>query len=237
MVKNPTATPTNEPRDLAALWFDARTDEAEWIADRIAALLGTAYRESERCVALPGIHCVCPTRGDEQTAPSGTQRSLCLTAVESPTPSKAAAGPSTGHRPPPRCVRPSNSFVAEVRTGTLCARSTTPPCWYCSPARTSTVSALPTPRPWVRRIHQPIAHAPPLHGPVSATIASGDAGRPRSSATRAALDGLGSWPAGPHPGRRESVYVSIDSGDLFHAATTFLQNVAEDGYERRSSGT
>jgi DNA helicase-2/ATP-dependent DNA helicase PcrA len=45
--KDPDADPTDDPRDLRRIWFPNRTDEAEWVAERIDALLGTAYREKD----------------------------------------------------------------------------------------------------------------------------------------------------------------------------------------------
>jgi len=80
LVKNPTATPTSEPRDLARLWFDTRAEEAEWIADRIATLLGTAYLESDETTRglTPADFAILmrSTRGDEQ---DGTQRHTAFT--------------------------------------------------------------------------------------------------------------------------------------------------------------
>lgn len=47
MVKNPEAGMPAGPRDFRKLWFQTRNDEADWIARRIEALLGTEYRESD----------------------------------------------------------------------------------------------------------------------------------------------------------------------------------------------
>jgi DNA helicase-2/ATP-dependent DNA helicase PcrA len=45
MTKTPRAVAARQPRDFRNLWFTRREDEAEWVAERIAALLGTAYEE------------------------------------------------------------------------------------------------------------------------------------------------------------------------------------------------
>lgn len=45
--KNPQAHATRDPRDYRLLWFDHRPDEAEWVANRIESLLGTAYEEGD----------------------------------------------------------------------------------------------------------------------------------------------------------------------------------------------
>lgn len=46
IAKNPTATNPSGPRDMRIGWFSNRLEEAEWVADRIALLLGTAYEEN-----------------------------------------------------------------------------------------------------------------------------------------------------------------------------------------------
>jgi DNA helicase-2/ATP-dependent DNA helicase PcrA len=48
--KNPRAHATRAPRDYRLLWFDDRPREAEWVASRIEALLGTAYEEGDGTV-------------------------------------------------------------------------------------------------------------------------------------------------------------------------------------------
>lgn len=48
--KNPTAQPVTGPRDFRRLWFGDRQREADWVADRIASLLGTRYGERDGSV-------------------------------------------------------------------------------------------------------------------------------------------------------------------------------------------
>src|SRR6266568_3500325 len=50
LVKNPTAVNPPGPRDFRVLWFPNRQEEAEWVAERIATLLGTAYVEHDGTV-------------------------------------------------------------------------------------------------------------------------------------------------------------------------------------------
>jgi DNA helicase-2/ATP-dependent DNA helicase PcrA len=45
IAKDPVAAANRDPRQFAVLWFDARAEEAQWVADRIGTLLGTAYQE------------------------------------------------------------------------------------------------------------------------------------------------------------------------------------------------
>jgi DNA helicase-2/ATP-dependent DNA helicase PcrA len=47
ITKNPFAEQPEGPRDFRKIWFDDREEEAEWIAERIEALLGTAYYERQ----------------------------------------------------------------------------------------------------------------------------------------------------------------------------------------------
>lgn len=51
ITKNPVAySPVPTPRDFRNLWFNTRAEEAEWVASRIRALLGTAYQEKDGTV-------------------------------------------------------------------------------------------------------------------------------------------------------------------------------------------
>jgi len=44
--KDPEAVNADGPRDFRVLWHNTRREEAEWVAGRIAALMGTGYREA-----------------------------------------------------------------------------------------------------------------------------------------------------------------------------------------------
>jgi DNA helicase-2/ATP-dependent DNA helicase PcrA len=73
ITKNPTADAPTGPRDLRRLWFDTRPQEADWVAARIAALLGTAYAERDGTLRglTPGDFAILmrSTRGEEQIGP------------------------------------------------------------------------------------------------------------------------------------------------------------------------
>ncbi|HYG90159.1 MAG TPA: ATP-dependent DNA helicase [Azospirillum sp.] len=47
IVKNPRAIDRANPRDFRVLWFATREDEANWVVQRINALLGTLYVEAD----------------------------------------------------------------------------------------------------------------------------------------------------------------------------------------------
>lgn len=47
LVKHPTAANPPGPRDFQRMWFDSRANEAQWVAARIHALLGTRYIERD----------------------------------------------------------------------------------------------------------------------------------------------------------------------------------------------
>lgn len=48
--KNPIAAADRIPQDLRVLWFPERPSESRWVAERIQALLGTAYEEADGTV-------------------------------------------------------------------------------------------------------------------------------------------------------------------------------------------
>jgi len=50
ITKNPTAAENKSPQDFRVLWFEDRQVEAAWVADRIQALLGSAYEENNGTV-------------------------------------------------------------------------------------------------------------------------------------------------------------------------------------------
>lgn len=235
MVKNPTATPTDQPRDLAAVWFDARSDEAEWIAERIVALLGTAYRESDCTVRglTPADFAILmrSTRGDEQ---DGTQRHTAFTDAldRRGIAYTLEAGGGLFDRPQAAALReafelfrngsPNRDTVRGLYEATL--RGLFPAVDF---EQLAGVYAE-----WGRRIHQPIAQG---------------AARQRlfpQQLLQEMLAALGVGRAPLDPGvmadlgvfsrilqDAETVYVSIDSGDRFTQLLNFLQNVAEDGYD------
>lgn len=47
MPKNPVAAANKTPQDFRVLWFPERENEAEWVAERIRSLVGTAYQEND----------------------------------------------------------------------------------------------------------------------------------------------------------------------------------------------
>ena len=72
LAKDPEAESTDQPHDLRRLWFDNRADEAEWVAERIARLLGTAYREqSGRVRGLTPADFAILMRSTKMPEPSG----------------------------------------------------------------------------------------------------------------------------------------------------------------------
>lgn len=80
IAKNPEASDTTEPRDFRNLWFPARAQEAEWVAERIEALSGMGYREQNGAVRglTPGDFAILmrSTRTDEQ---NGSPRHAAFT--------------------------------------------------------------------------------------------------------------------------------------------------------------
>lgn len=70
IAKGPDAIEPGGPRDLRRLWFDDRQSEAEWVAERIEHLLGTAYREQDGTIRglTPGDFAILmrSTKGSER---------------------------------------------------------------------------------------------------------------------------------------------------------------------------
>jgi DNA helicase-2/ATP-dependent DNA helicase PcrA len=69
--KTPIAAANRSPRQIGTLWFGSRAEEANWVADRIQALLGTAYEEADGSVRglTPADFAILmrSTRGEEQS--------------------------------------------------------------------------------------------------------------------------------------------------------------------------
>lgn len=80
IAKNPSADEIDAPRDYRVLWFDAREEEAEWVADRIERLIGTEYleRNGVRRGLTPGDFAIL-MRSTRQTENDGVPRHVAFT--------------------------------------------------------------------------------------------------------------------------------------------------------------
>src|SRR5205823_1420526 len=68
------------PEDFRKLWFQTRVDEANWVADRIVALLGTRYQEKDGTVrGLTPADFAILMRSTRQPEGDGAPRHLAFT--------------------------------------------------------------------------------------------------------------------------------------------------------------
>lgn len=233
IVKNPTADTPDGPRDLRALWFDDRASEAEWVAGRIEALLGTAYRERDgtvRGLTLGDFAIMMrSTRMDEQ---DGSPRHAAFTrALEvGGLRYSLEAGGGIFDRPQVAALR--DSFLL-LRDGTPdrnvaqthFANIVRPAFHQADFTRFTQVMAE-----WGREIHAPVVGARRRVFPqqlVHDLLEAVDlAGTPLDDGVMRAL-GLFSQIMQDV----EAVFVSIDSRERFASILNFLQNVADSGYD------
>ena len=79
--KTPTAYKNKQPQDFRVLWFDDRVAEAEWVATRIRALLGTAYDEEGVVRGLTPADFAILMRSTRQPENDGAPRHAPFTAA------------------------------------------------------------------------------------------------------------------------------------------------------------
>lgn len=233
IVKNPTADTPEGPRDLRALWFDDRPAEAEWVANRIQELLGTAYVERDGTVR--GL-----TYGDFAVMMRSTR-----TAEANKNPRHFAftqelearglrysleAGGGIFDRPQVAALR--DSFLL-LRNGTPdrdaaeahFSSKVQPAFPHADFTRFTQVMAK-----WGREIHAPTVGARRRVFPQELVQELLEAfGLAESDFDDGVMRALGLFSQIMQD--VEAVFVSIDSSDRFASILNFLENVAEIGYD------
>ena len=82
MPKSPVAANNRQPQDFRVLWFPDRPTEAQWVADRIQSLLGTAYEEPDGTVrGLTPADFAILMRSTRQEEQDGNPRHTAFTAA------------------------------------------------------------------------------------------------------------------------------------------------------------
>lgn len=235
MAKNPTATETVEPRDLAVLWFDSREDEAEWIASRIVELLGTTYRESDGSVRglTPADFAILmrSTRGDEQ---DGTRRHSAFTVAleDRGIPYTLEAGGGLFDRPQGAVLRDALELLRSGNPDRETVRHLYDVALIGLFPQADFDEIVGVYSEWGRRIHQPIVEGAarqrlfPQQLLQEMLAAFGVA---RENCDAGVMADLGVFSRILQDA--ETVYVSIDSAGRFTQLLNFLQNVASDGYD------
>ncbi|HUT95484.1 MAG TPA: ATP-dependent DNA helicase [Thermoguttaceae bacterium] len=231
--KNPQAHETPDPRDYRVLWFDTRVEEAQWVADRIQALLATAYQERDRSTRglTPADFAVLmrSTRMEEQ---DGNPRHLAFTrALEARgIPYSLEAGGSVFDRVQVEVLRDTFELLRDASPPRAQARAH---------FNTRVVSAFPNAdfnayaqvlTNWGRQIHLPrdgprrrVYPQQLVHDLLEAFRLSD------TSLDDGVMQDIGIFSRMMQD--VETVYLSIDSPRRFAEILNFLQNVAQTGYD------
>jgi DNA helicase-2/ATP-dependent DNA helicase PcrA len=233
ITKNPQADNPTGPRHFGKHWFAARSDEAAWVAERISALLGTAYRETDGSIRglTPGDFAVL-MRSTRTAESDGSPRHLAFTAA------LAARGIQFSLESGGGVF--DRLQVAVLRDTFLLLREG-------SPTREQAQAHFDTrvrpafPRAdfnqlarvlseWGRRIHEPIDVTRRRVYPQQLVHDLLEAlGLARSNFDAGVMRDIGIFSRIIQD--VEAVYVSIDSARRFQGICNFLQNVAETGYD------
>ncbi|HEU4463181.1 MAG TPA: ATP-dependent DNA helicase [Solirubrobacterales bacterium] len=234
--KSPEAEATDEPRDLRRVWFHDRTEEADWVAERIATLLGTAYKEKDgRVRGLTPADFAVLMRSTKQAEPAGPPRHAAFTEALTARgiPFSLEAGGSVFDRPQVAVLRDAFELLREGQPSRDAAQAL---------FETDVLPAYPDANfndfvkilsSWGREIH----------GPSSGSGAARRRVYPQQL-VHDLLNAFGIRSVGLDAGTMadigsfsrmiqdaESVYLSIDSAARFGQILNFLQQIAKDGYD------
>jgi DNA helicase-2/ATP-dependent DNA helicase PcrA len=233
IVKNPSALPTEEPRDFRVVWFNSRPQEAAWIADRIQTLLGTSYREQNGRVRglTPGDFAILmrSTRSNEQDQrPRHSAFTQALT--DRGIDYSLEAGGGVFERPHAAVLRDSFELLRNGSPHRITAQlhfDTVILPVFQSADFDSFVRVLAD---WGRRIHAPVGGARQrLYPQQLVHDLLNSFGIDRTDFDPVAMRDLGVFSRMMQD--VETVYLSIDSADRFGAVLNFLRHVAETGYD------
>ena len=230
--KNPQAAVDRIPQDFRVLWFPDRAAEAEWVAERIRDLLGTAYDDNGSIRGLTPADFAILMRSTRQNEQDGTPRHAAFTAAleRLGIPFSLEAGGGPFDRPQTAVLRSTfellrdsppdrNTVETHFDTAVLPA--------YPDADFDRLVRVLTE---WGRRIHRPQGSRRIRLYPqqlvydlleafnIARTGFSDDVMRDIGLFSRMILD-------------VETVYMSVDSRQRFSEVLNFLQHAAETGYD------
>lgn len=231
--KSPAASRGLEPRDFRRLWFTTRAQEAEWVADRIVALLGTRYEDADGRIRglTPGDFAVM-MRSTSQNEQDGRPRHAAFTdaLAAREVPFSLEAGGGVFERPHASLLRDAfellrNSSPTRPQVQRFFdndVQAVFPGADFNALARVFA--------DWGRTIHAPrggprrrVYPQQLVHDLLSAF------GLPATPLSALEMRDLGLFSKMIED--VEAVYVSIDSADRFRAVLNFLQHVAGRGYD------
>ncbi len=233
MPRNPVAATNRVPQDFRVLWFPDRPVEAQWVADRIQLLMGTAYEEPDGTVrGLTPADFAILMRSTRQEEQDGNPRHAAFTnaLLDAGIPFSLEAGGGPFDRPQ----------VAVLRSTFELLRNSSPDRNTVQQHFNSdVVSIFPNANfnalvgvltEWGRRIHRPQGSTRIRLYPqklvydlleafgIAQTNFSNDIMRDIGLFSRMILD-------------VETVYMSVDSNSRFSEVLNFLSNAAELGYD------
>ena len=233
IAKNPVAAANSTPQDLRVLWFPDRPAEAQWVAERIEGLLGTAYVESDGTVRglTPADFAILmrSTRQSERNdAPRHAAFTDALAARRLPFSLEAGGGPFD--RPQVAVLRSTFELLrsASPDRNTVQQHFTTEVLPAYPAADMNALIRVLT--EWGRRIHRPRGSTRIRLYPqqlvydllesfnVAQAGLTDEVMRDIGLFSRMILD-------------VETVYMSVDSRGRFSEVLNFLANAAETGYD------
>ena len=233
IAKDPKAVVNQKPQDIGVMWFPDRGAEAQWVAERIETLLGTAYvdDDGEERGLTPADFAVLmrSTRtGEQDNNPRHWAFTSALAKKGIPFSLESGGGPFD--RPQTATLRSTFELLRAnpIPRNTLRShfQSEVAPA-YPSADFNSLVRVLSD---WARQIHRPtgstriklypqkLVHELLAAFNVAQTNFGDDIMRDIGLFSQMILD-------------VESVYMSVDSVQRFSEVLNFLQNAAETGYD------
>ena len=235
MPKNPVAVANRTPQDFRVLWFPDRPAEAEWVAERIQALLGTAYQEADSPVRrglTPADFAILMRSTRTTEGRDGPPRHAAFTdalsALGIPFSLESGGGPFD--RPQVEALRSTFELLRDSSPDRTTVRqhfdNVVRPAYPLADFN-ALVQVLTE---WGRRIHRPRGSTRIRLYPqqlvydlldafnVADTNFSSEVMRDIGLFSRMILD-------------VETVYMSVDSRQRFSEVLNFLQNAAETGYD------
>lgn len=230
--KAPTAFSNRSPQDFRVVWFPDRAAEAEWVAERIRGLLGTAYDDNNGVRGLTAADFAVLMRSTRQAEQDGNPRHAAFTtALETMgIPFSLEAGGGPFDRPQTAVLRSTFELLRNIpldrNTLQQHFNSQVLPA-YPNADFNVLVRVLTD---WVQRIHRPQGSTRIRLYPqqlvydlleafnIAGTNFNDGIMRDIGLFSRMILD-------------VETVYMSVDSRQRFSEVLNFLQNAADTGYD------
>ena len=232
IAKNPTADDFEAPRDFRNLWFEAREDEAEWVATQIDDLLGTLYteRDGSQRGLTPGDIAI--LMRSVRTASNGIVRHQAFTdaLTAKGIPFTLEAGGGLFDRPQVAVLRETFELLRNGTPDREAARYHFDHIVLPHFPRASFNIFATVLSEWGRRIHAPVGGTRQRLFPQTLVhqLLNAFGIRDTQLPEEVMLD-LGMFSRIIQD--VESVYVSVDSDQRFRDILNFLSNVAEGGYD------